>query len=404
MATFVDQNGQRQQVNLAEQGVMYHFAMAQKNEMSFRQWINRNYKTEAGSPDAFSQMCMAAGLRFKKDEVTGIPPANLQEMLNPLAANQTGGTHTNYPHVPDSLILFPPAVLEAVNAALASDKASASAVFGQLLAKTDVIATDRWTQPVITRSGKKGPEDSSYRRTAQNAPPPLMLAITASDVTRTIPTMSIGMSISQKVLQNNSIDLIAETLTTFLTESEYANWIADLGLILSGDADATNTPMATAKSALAVVKASAYDSTIVVNGVVTQDAWTDYLYANYMTMRKTHIVADYAAIKAIDDREGRPTVMHNDGKDRIDTPMEIVYPFSSTDTVKAIVMPPGTWSANTIMGLDARKAIGRIISSAADYQATEEMLMTRTTNMRWDVGQLLYRLYDNAFGVLSLIA
>lgn len=401
MASFVDIAGQRQEVNLTEKGAMYHYDMAQKNGMSLRQWMNSQYPTQAESPDAFSQFCASAGLRFKKDENLGIPAANLREVLDPLATNQTGGGSTVFPQIPDSRLLFPAAIMEAVNADLESKENDAMGAFSQLVAFTDTIATDRWEQAIVSQDGKKGPEDSAFRRVAQNAPPPLMLSITAADYTRTVPTKSIGMNISHKALQNNSLDMVARTMTHFYKKADYAEWLANLLLILNGDTDGVNTPMATVKSALAQVKANTLDTSIAAAGELTQKAWIAYLHSKSMTMVPTHIVTDLAGAMAIDERSGRPTVMHNNSMDRIDAPIELIFP--NMPKVSVLVMPPSSgWTANTLMGLDRSQAIGRVISSSANYEASQDLIMNRTTQFRFDRGTLLYRYYDDALSVLSL--
>jgi len=405
MATFVDENGQRQQVNLTENGMMFHYAAAQKNGVSLRQWINSQYATEPGKPDAFSQMCIGAGLRFKKNEETGQPAANLMEVLNPLAAtNQTGGGHTNYPQIPDSRLLFPAAVMEAVNAALETKENEAMGAFAELIAQTDTIASDRWEQAVISYDGKKGPEDSAWRRTAQNAPPPLMLNITAADVTRTVPSRAIGLSISHKVLQNNALDMIGRTLVHFTKKADYNEWVSWFLLILQGDPDATNTSMATAKSALTQVKANVYDTTIAAAGELSHTAWLKYNFQDNLYAGITHAVTDYNGVLAIENRTDRPTVMHSSpAVNRFDRDIEVIFPSMSAAPLRVLRMPSAaSWPANTIMGLDKNEAIGKVISSTADYQAVEDLVMLRTTNYRFDRGILLYRLYDTAFSTLSL--
>jgi len=403
MASFVDINGQRQQVNLTEKGVMYHYDMAAQEKLTLRQWINSQYPTQAGAPDAFSQMCAASGLRFKKDENLGIPSANLREILDPMAANQTGGVNTNFPQVPDSRLLFPAAIMEAVNADIESKENEAMGVFAQLIAFTDTIASDRWEQPIISTDGKKGPEDSGFRRVAQNAPPPIMLSITAADYTRTIATKSIGLSVSHKALQFNSLDLVARTMTHFYKKADFSEWLAWFLLLLNGDTDGVNTPMATVKSALAQVKAVTLDSTIAAAGVLSQDAWTSYIHSKSMTMVPNYIVTDFAGAKAIDNRTGRPTVLHDSASmlDRIDAPMELVFPKMSS--VKVIALPPDSgWTANTLMGIDNKQAIGKVVSSTANYEAVSDLLMLRSMQFRFDRGSLIYRYLDDAFSVLSL--
>jgi len=403
MASFIDVNGQRQEVNLTEKGLMYHYDMAMKNDVSVRQWLNSQYPTQPGQPDAFSQFCLSAGLRFRKNEETGQPAANLKEVLNPDAANQTGGSTINFPQVPDSRLLFPAAIMEATNAELESKENEAMGAFAQLLAFTETIASDRFEQAIISMDGKKGPEDSAYRRVAQNAPAPLMLSLTAADKTRTVPTKAIAMTISHKVLQNNSLDTIARTLVHFQKKADYSEWLTWLGLILNGDPDGVDTPMATVTSALSQTKANTLDASIVSAGVLTQLAYIKWLHKNSLEMVPTHAVVNLTTAMAMDNRTGRPTVMHSsvNPNDRIDAPIEIIYP--NLKSLKLLVMPDSaSWAANTIMGLDASQAIGKVISSTANYEATQDLVMLRSLQMRFDRGILLYRLFDSAFSTLSL--
>jgi len=401
--SFVDNKGERQQVDLVQfNNPMYIHRVAADEKLTVRQYLNRQYPTLPGDPDAFSQMCASAGLRFRADESLGIPAANLQQMLNPLAVNQTGGTITNFPAVPDSRILFPPALMEAVNAALDSDTDPAVAAFENLIGSREVIAGDRFEQPVIKFDGKKGPEDSTWQRAAQNAPPPVMLGITASDIARTIPSYTIGMQISNKALANNSLDLVARTLTRFYKRSGYTEWLSILLKILNGDPSATNTPMSAAKSALAQTKVNTLDATITANGIISQLAWNKIFYRNSMKMTKTDMVMDYATLMAIENRVDRPTNVQNNSTDRIDTPFRIAYP-AMPDTISFIIMPDDAgWPANTIMSLDRADALFKVTSSSADYEASENLIMLKTTQLRFDKGSLVGRMYDESFDVYSL--
>ena len=70
-------------------------------------------------------------------------------------------------------------------------------------------------------------------------------------------------------------------------------------------------------------------------------------------------------------------------------------------SVKFIV-EDGVIPANTIMGLDSRYAIQRIKNSEAEYTAVEDFVMRKSTALRFDFGEIAYRLFDDAFDVLSL--
>jgi len=402
MASYIDNEGKRQEVDL--QGVFYH-KMASEKKLSLRQLMNSQHPTKPGDPDAFQQMCINSGLRFKADDDHGIPAVSLKDILDPSAStvNQVGGTYTSSPQVPDSRILFPAALLEAIEDALKVNRSAAVNAFEDMIGYRKTIASDRYERPYVSHSGNSGPEDSQFQRVAQNARPPLMLSITSSDVTKTIPTTSIGMEISMKAMSETSLDLVALTMTRFMQVADYNEWIAQLLLIDGGDADAIPaTPIATGTAALTPIKASAYDTLITAAGDVTQLAWIKYLYNNSMKMRKTHMVMDIDTALAIDTRSNRPTNRMNNSTDRIDVPFTIAYP-DFGEAVKFVIVPPDVgWTAHNIMGLDKAYALAKVTSSTIDYSAVEDIVMKKTREFRIDRGFIVERLFDDAFDSLTL--
>jgi len=393
--SFVDANGERQQVEL--NGMSLH-REAMHEKISFRQLVNRKYPTIPGQPDAFSQFCVSAGLRFKKDQETGVPAANLLEIMEPSAA----GSFVNQPAVPDSRILFPPAILSVIEDSLNTRENLATAAFESLVGYSDTIATNKFEQPVLAYGGAQGPEDSSFQAISQNTRPRLMLSLTSSDVTRKIATQSIGMEISREALASTTLDLVALTMARFFKKSGYAEWTNQLGLLLNGDPDSTVTSFSAGTSALPTVTAASFDATIVASGVLTQKAWLAYLYSNSMEMTKSHVVCDFNTMLAIENRLDRPTVMNNNSQDRMDTPYKVIYPVFQ-DSINMIVMPTGTFPANTIMGIDvANPAIGKVVSTFCEYSAIEDVILKKSTELRVDRGWLAWRMWDSAFNVLSL--
>ena len=403
MAKFLDADRKPQDVNLTEQGTMAIYRAAEENRQTLRQYLASTYPTHPDDPDVFTQMCLHAGLRFRKNDLTGVPASSLYDVLDPKATNtnQTGGSTISAPLVPDSRLLFPAAVMEAVNAAMTTKENEAMAAFEGCLAWTETIGSKRWEQPVISMDGKMGPEDSSWTRVGQNALPALMLGITAADVTRTIPTMAIGMQISQDALQATSLDILSRTLQHFYKKADYAEWVAWFAKILSGDDDAVNVPMATAKSALSSVTAASYDSGITSAGVMSQQAWLDILYADFLTMVPTHLICDINGAIAIDNRDDRPTNVQDNSTDRLDVPMNMVYP-KFDGGIQTIALPTTAWTANTLMFFDKSEAIGKVISLAAQWEALEQVVMRKTTQLRFDRGYILLRLYDSAFRVITM--
>jgi len=395
MAKFFDHNGQPQEVNL-NGTALYKEAMAKK--LSVRQLINQKYKAQAGQPDPFMQMCAYAGLRFKPDENLGIPAANLADILDP---SVEASSFTNADGIPDSRILFPAALMEVIEDSLQSKEDVATGAFESLVGYRTTVASNRVEQPVLSYGKTKGPEDSQFQHISQNTRPPILLSLTSSDISRRIPTTSIGMEISQEALMSNSIDFVALTLARFLKIANYNEWTTQIGALLSGDADASNTTMSNGTAALSSITAASLDSSIVAAGVLTQSAWLKFLYLNSMQMTKTHIVCDFNTALAIDNRLDRPTVMHNNSVDRLDVPFTVAYP-AFNKSITLVIMPSGTFTANTLMALEQPTAISKVTSSTADYSAIENILMKKSLEIRMDRGFITYRNYSDSFNVMTL--
>jgi hypothetical protein len=70
-------------------------------------------------------------------------------------------------------------------------------------------------------------------------------------------------------------------------------------------------------------------------------------------------------------------------------------PRSSSRTIPT-GRPTPSWASTS------RYAIHRVKSLTASYQAVEDLVMRRSTQMRFDHGEIVYRLFDEAFEVLVL--
>jgi len=402
----VDKNGK--QFDLDLEGMRLH-REASDAKMTFRQHVNAKFPTTADQPETFQQMCVRAGMRFQRDAETGRPASSLREVLDPIgyeaADNQTGGTYTSNPAIPDSRILFAPALMEAVENAMETKENDATSAFESLVGYRETIAGTRIEQPVIDYSGKGGPEDSSFSRQGQNARPNVILSITASDISRQIPASSFGLEISDQAM-NTGLDFVTRTMARFYKKADYAEWVSQIGMLLDGNPDAAVTPMDDGTAAL-----SAQDRSVTANsltaadlsagGILNQEAWLKYFYKDSMNMTPDKIVCDWATMYAIENRADRPTNVMNNSTDRMDIPYQVLYP-NFKESIGMVVMPAGTFTAATIMGLQTSDAIAKITSSSVSYQAIEAQVMKRSTEMRFDRGFIIYRQYADAFSVMTL--
>ena len=389
MPFFTDKTGAQQEVTLGAS----IFQEARDENLTLRQFINNKYPT-CLETETFKQMCASEKLFFNTNEAFGINSTPLKTILNPSTRNASNTTREN---PVQSRILFAPALMSYMEDVMAKDRQSPISVFDQLVAITTTVASARTEQPVITYAGKDGPENKRANQIAQLAEPANMMLIKASDITRQIPTFSVGLAVSDQAMQYATIDLVGLTLMR-QKEIELFSLAGEAVMdMLSGDDD-------NGQSALAQVKADTLDSTISAAGTLTHKAWILWLYSNILQRRIDWVIVDsIATAMAIEARTGKPVVTSDDpNSPRIDTLFNLAYPQLAAN-VKMFVAPT-EWgmTANTIMGIQSNSAIAKLVNSSADYEATERWALRRAEAMRFDFGQQYYRLYDSAFSVLSL--
>jgi hypothetical protein len=74
----------------------------------------------------------------------------------------------------------------------------------------------------------------------------------------------------------------------------------------------------------------------------------------------------------------------------------------SINAPPVLIVDDGVIPADTIVGLDSRYAIRRVINAQASYSAIEQYLMRRASAFRIDYGEFSHRLFDDAFSVMEL--
>ena len=389
MTAFRDNTGAIQQVTVS----LEMYRAAAENCQSFEQYVNSQYPTEANKPTAFRQFLASEGINLTADRDRGMRATTVAEMMN--GTGLQAGTILKE-GIPASRILFPAAIMSAIENKLQVDRETTPNAFEQLIAVDDSINSDRFERPILDFSR---PEAARSAGIAQLAMPNTMLTITASDTSRKIPVMALGMEISDQAKAATTLDIVGLALArqAAVERNETAqNYINSL---LNGDLD---QGMASLASLNRVFKAVSFDSSITQNGVLTHKAWIKWLSQNSTKRRITHVVTDLDTAMAIENRVGKPVITaDNPNSPRIDSIPTIMNPSWDFNTKIFITQDP-TWPAGTIMGLDSRYGIHRVKSLTAQYEAVEALVMKRSTQMRFDHGEIVYRLFDEAFEVLSL--
>ena len=391
MAAFIDDKGATQQLNLD----VSMYRIAADNNMSLEQYINRQYPAQANG-NTFDQLLASEGIFVRGNRDIGLRAATMDEVLNGRPRMEAGVIVKDA--IPTSRILFPAAILAAVEDKLVADLEMTPNAFNGLVAVDDVISTDRWDRPVLNFSK---PEAARSQGIAQLALPNSMLTITASDISRAIPTRSLGLEISDQAMKATTLDLVTLALARQRAVERNERSYEYILSLLNGDPDIKMAALSTISGK--IKRANEFDTGVTTAGTLSQKAWINFLYNNATRRTINYVITDIAGALAIENRSGKPTVnTDNATSPRINTEMVVANPMWPTNVRVFIMAPDSGWPANRIMGLDSRYGVHRVTSSSATYEAIEQFVLKRSTAMRFDTGEVVERLFDDAFDVLSL--
>jgi hypothetical protein len=385
--TIIDASGANQEVELTT--ALYK--EASDNKLSVPQLINKKFPTDASKEGtAFEQMCASTGLFIKPDAAFGIRPPTMASVLEGSGRLEAGVIVRDA--APASRILFPAVFLELIEDKLKADTDSYVSMFNQMVAIDDSIAGERFEQPVINFDRPAGARSQGI---SQNALPASMLSITTSDVARKIPTFSLGLEISKEAQKASTLDLVALALARQAEIERAARVDEYIAAFVAGDTDMGS-------AALTSATATSYDSTIAsAAGVLSHKAWIKFLRHNYRKRHIKWVMCDLSAALAIENRTGKPVVTtDNPTSNRIDALAQVANP--QWEGVKIFLVEDGIVAANTIVGLDTRYAIRRVRNNEADYAAVEEFVLKKSDALRFDFGEVAYRMFDEAWDVVTL--
>ena len=383
----VDARGDKQPVDLSV-GLYKDAADA---GLSLKQHLSNIYPTNAEKHgSAFEQVLEQCGIFVKGNKEFGIKASSMDDVLNPKEA----ASAITRDGVPASRLLFPAVILDVIEDKLAVDYDTNPSALTSMLAQDISINGDRWERPVLNFNN---PEAARGAAVSQLALPNSMLTITASDKSQRIPNWAIGMEISEQALKSTTLDLVglAVSRQAAVEGNERAN--AFILSLLNGD---TDLGMAALSTIAGKVQTAASIDAAATAGL-TQKAWMTWLTQRTNKRMITHVITDLAGAMIIEARANKPVVTtDNPTSKRIDTLFEVINP-NWPGQVKVFISNDANWPAKTIMGIDSRYAITRVKSLTAQYSAIEQFVLKRSTAMRIDKGELVYRLFDEAFEVLT---
>lgn len=390
MASYFDAQGAVQQLTLAPSD----YRRAAERGLTLKQMVNIDHPTRTTDATAWEQLCASEGMFINRNNDYAIAPATMDSILNGSAKMEAGTIVRDA--IPTSRILFPMFQMSAIEDKLRNSDYGMLALFNSAAAVVDTISQDRFERPILNFSK---PEAARTKAIAQLSEPTSMLSITASDKSWRITGTSLGLEVSDQAL-NTSLDLVTLAMTR-QAETEMQEKIEGYMLgFMNGDPDMDMAALSSVSGA--VIKANTLDSAITAAGTLTQKAWVKFLFNNSRKRKITHAICNLDTALILESRTGRPTVMgDNATSKRIDTLESISNPMWPSEVKLLISMDP-SFPANTLLCFDQNYGYHVVNSTVLNYAAAEAYSMRRSTKYRVDTGMLAYRLFDEAWSVLSL--
>lgn len=348
--------------------------------------LNARYPTRKDQPTASQQLYAQMGAGQK----------NLKMNYALQGQGFTAGAVTEDGSIAGRLVALPYLMDTLENKLTASDY-GIQALFNRKAAVIDSINGTKFDRPFLNFSK---PEGARSRAISQLSEPASMLTLTTSDKSWKIAGSSIGMEISDEAAAATSLDIVSLSMTRQAEVEALERIEQQLLAFLNGDTDLDMLALSTVTGAVKNAKTD-LDTSLTVAGTLSQKAWVNWLFYGSRVRRIDTVITDLAGALAIENRSGRPNVNgDNATSKRIDTLENVVNP-TWPDQVDVIISQDPNWPANTIVGFDSRYAYHIVNSTTLSYTAMEQFAIRRSTKMRIDSGSIAYRLFDDAWQVLT---
>ncbi len=370
-------------------GVDIYKKAAERNQDVFA-FLDSEYAADVDRGTSASEQIMAQmGMPFAENFRQDVGNLKINDALD----GKFGAAITRDSQ-PVSRILTPAIVMKMVEDKLAEDKSSDLAIFQKQIGATNNINGNRFEQPMINFDI---PKEARAKRIGQLSLPVIMGTLTVSGRQGVIPTVSIGLEISHEARKAFSFDQVAMVLAKQKESQQTYNLYENLSTLVNGDEDL-------AQSALPVVKASIFDAAATTAATFSQKALLRMLRQDRLKRQINVLWGTLETYEAYVARTGRPTAQD--------------IKVASAETAAALARPlnlgvqePEFWivedsvlPAGRLVGLDTRYAIEKFTNLEANYEATEELVMRKGTQMRFDSGDIMRRWHDEAWLAVDMIA
>lgn len=353
----------------------------------YLEMTNPGYDRAYGS--VLEQMCMQAGVMIHSDKVTGLSSTTFKQLESGLGMNSMGAVVKPDGSANNTIagkLLVPEIILQVMAANLSESNDDFFSGIDKMVALTENVTGDKVEQPLIDVTA---PEASESKRISQLGEPAIMLSITTSDKTYKIPTVSIGATISDQAAASSTLDLVSLAISAQARGERLRHYETNLAAMISGDVDAGET-------AVASTLVNVYDSAITTASTITQKAYFKWLRYQYRLRNVNYLLMDIDTALAVEQRTGRPVQTGDNGMSpRLNVNENILN--MNVQIPNVLIVDSDVVGADTIVGIDSRYAIRRVRNISASYQAIEANVLRRSTSLRIDYGEMLHKLYAEAW-------
>ena len=383
-ASYIDSTGGVQQVEITADMLL---DKPREAGLSPTAYINRTFadaNLKVGT--AMEQFRSSLGIYAQGNKDFGFTDLTLGQIEANLNVSKGTGTMGT-----ESRAFVVQTILDATESKMLKDMTSDTTAFDSMVGMNMSIATEVFEQPVIdytkTEAGKA-------QRMAQNATPPLLISFSTSDVVRKLPVWNMGMQWSDQALRATTLDFVTMSVARYLMIERDERVNTYLSEVFLGGGDLNKTTVAT-------VASSALDTTST-GGVLTHKAWVKFLARNRKYRKITHVACTVGTYLQIEGRTGRPGTVNYDprmagaiagGQNAMPINVsfgEDVKVFLVDDAADGGPIPEGQ-----VWALDARSALTRVTNTGASYSAMEEYAMKRSSMMRFDWSEGIFRTYGD---------
>ncbi len=391
MPAYRDINGATQQVDFTAEALI---GEAKASGLTPVQHLNRRFSdADPKFGTAFDQIKASIGIVLPGDaNPMGIRPTQMSALLDGgYQATLSNSAPAASPFGSASRALTVISILDAIESKVAEDRTTDIDTFYGMVGPRVNITAEHFEQPVIDYGTPGGPENAKAGRVSQGALPPKMVTFKTADRIRRIGAWTIGMEWTEQALRATTLDFVTMTTARYLEieRSDRAyRYISDLW---NGNGDLI-------VGAVTPVTSDSLDSAST-GGVLTHKAWVKWLARNRKFRKITHAIMDMDTYLKVEGRTGRPgTNGYDPTLARID-PQGVMMNNTFGGDVRIFLVESATDGgpvpANTIYGVDASAAITLVTNTAAAYSAIEDYMMRKTTAMRMDWSEEVYRTFGD---------